>query len=462
MRSSDLISMSLGSLFKRKIRTCLTILGVVIGIASIVIMVSLGIGLDRQAMEMIAEYGGLTQITVTPGGGGMDMGSRNVGGSDPTAYLLTSKSVKDIASMPHISLVSPILYVDAVIRGGRYERSGQVKAMSLEALKEKYSDFAEGGLPKEGDTLAFIFGNMVKKDFVDYKTKAGFWDTGKMPNIDFMKSPLFTIFDVEAYEEAKNPDSSQSNSGGKEENAEGQLQKKGPPKKYLVPAAGVLKGGEEDYFQYSYDVCCDIEAITPIITKVFRGRPIPGQPTNKNGKPYREIFYNELLVIVDNVDSMEETETAIRQMGYNSYSNTEWVEEERQSARQRQALLGGVGAVSLLVAAIGISNTMLMSIYERTREIGVMKVLGCRLMDIQLLFLCEAGLIGLIGGLIGNLLSFAISFIINTITKATTSVIPGWLALAGIIFSIFVSIFAGYIPSRRAMKLSPLSAIRNE
>ena len=136
-----------------------------------------------------------------------------------------------------------------------------------------------------------------------------------------------------------------------------------------------------------------------------------------------------------------------------------------------QAVLGGIGAVSLFVAAIGITNTMMMSIYERTKEIGVMKVLGCDLRNIRSLFLMEAGFIGLIGGIIGLGLSFAISAVINKLAQSSQdmmlgggsiSFIPVWLMGLSLVFAILVGMIAGFFPARRAMKLSPLAAIRNE
>lgn len=131
-------------------------------------------------------------------------------------------------------------------------------------------------------------------------------------------------------------------------------------------------------------------------------------------------------------------------------------------------MLGGIGAVSLFVAAIGITNTMMMSIYERTKEIGVMKVLGCDLRNIRTLFLMEAGFIGLIGGIIGLVLSFTISAVMNKLAQASEeymngiSYIPLWLIGLSLIFAILVGMIAGFFPARRAMKLSPLAAIRNE
>jgi ABC-type antimicrobial peptide transport system permease subunit len=138
-----------------------------------------------------------------------------------------------------------------------------------------------------------------------------------------------------------------------------------------------------------------------------------------------------------------------------------------------QAVLGAIGAVAMLVAAISITNTMMMSIYERTKEIGVMKVLGCDIRNIQALFLLEAGFIGFIGGVIGIGFSYLLSFIINyfmTSSGMSSSMgvsgaicrIPLWLDPVAIVFAVVVGMVAGFIPSLRAMRLSPLAAIRNE
>ena len=129
-----------------------------------------------------------------------------------------------------------------------------------------------------------------------------------------------------------------------------------------------------------------------------------------------------------------------------------------------QAVLGGIGAVSLFVAAIGIANTMMMSIYERTKEIGVMKVLGCDMGNIRDMFLLESGFIGFLGGAVGILLSFGISLIINRFAGADgdLSRMPLWLNLGAMGFAVFVGMAAGFLPATRAMKLSPLAAIRNE
>ena len=135
----------------------------------------------------------------------------------------------------------------------------------------------------------------------------------------------------------------------------------------------------------------------------------------------------------------------------------------------------------MLVAALSIANTMMMSIYERTREIGVMKVLGCALGDIRSAFLCEAALIGVIGGLAGMAASFGLSWALNNVSwlqsaiasimsgsalfaqeGAAVSVIPVSLALTTWLGVALVSVLSGLYPAQRAMRLSALAAIRSE
>ena len=464
MKLSDLISMSMSSLFKRKLRTVLTILGVVIGIASIVIMVSLGLGLNKQSMDMIEQYGGLRTITVTEGHGSDGSGGYDSGesGAGDLKLKLDDDAFKKISSLEHVTIASPVLNFRCVLRSGNYVASVySAYGYSLEALRDMKWQFSQGELPKEGEPLKFIYGNLMSFEFEDAHSGKTRWETGITPQIDYMKSPMFTIFDVDAYYQTQN--SSEMSSPFDDDAANSDKKTVTPPKKYMISAAGVLYGeSEEDWRDYSMNIYCDIEALKTQLKRVFRGKAIPGQPTKKNGSPYKKLYYSQIYLKIDKIENVADVQQTIRDMGYSADSNSEWIEQEKKSAQQQQTMLGGIGAVSLLVAAIGIANTMMMSIYERTKEIGIMKVLGCDMDDIRSLFLIEAALIGFCGGMIGDILSFAVSMIINAITKTTTSLVPPWLYMLGLAFAVFVGMAAGFFPSKRAMQLSPLAAIRNE
>lgn len=458
MRFSDLLRMSSSSLWKRKVRTILTVLGVVIGVASIVVMVSLGLGLNKATMDQIESYGGLTTITVSEGSGSNYSSGSSSGSSSEETKRLDDALVESLSQIEHVELVSPVLSSRLVAKDGQYENSWMtVYGMTPEGLEKQGITIGEGHLPTDSEELEFFYGNQVVMDFTNSKTGEGFWGSDEEPPIDLMKDTIFYIFDPDAYYQWQSP-------------SQGQSVK--PPKKFLIPAAGIMAGGRDEYKAGCYNVYCNIDALKAKLKQIFKNKAIPGQPTNKNGKPYKELYYNQLYVYVDKIDNVSAIQKMISDMGYEAYSNADWIQQQQQQMGLIQAVLGGIGAVSLLVAAIGIANTMMMSIYERTKEIGIMKVLGCNLGDIRMLFLLEAAFIGLIGGAVGLALSYGISFLLNNVLKlgevmggmegAAISYIPPWLALASLGFAIVVGMLAGFFPSLRAMKLSPLAAIRNE
>lgn len=444
MRFLDLLRMSSSNLWKRKVRTVLTVLGVVIGVASIVVMISLGLGLSRTQMEQMESYGSLTQITV-----------REPWDSDGTEEKrLDDNLIREIEGLENVESVWPVLESSAIAKYGSYQGYLQIRGMPKEAFAEMNIEVGEGRLPGEDEQLTFFYGNEVIQQFYNPKSSGRYWESGVSPDIDLMNDTIFVIFDTDAFYSA----------GTTTEDGQTIPQ----PKKYMIEACGVEAAMEDSWSQYGWYTFCDIEQLIPQLKKIFKNKVIPGQPQTKAGKPYKEIFYNELDVNVNSMDNVMEVQNYLTDLGYEAYSNAEWVESNQKSMAAIQAVLGGIGAVSLFVAAIGITNTMMMSIYERTKEIGVMKVLGCDLRNIRSLFLLEAGFIGFIGGIIGLVLSFTISAIINKLAQAAEeymsgiSFIPIWLALLSLIFAVLVGMIAGFFPARRAMKLSPLAAIRNE
>lgn len=446
MRFIDLLRMSAANLWRRKLRTFLTVLGVIIGTASIVVMISLGLGLSKSTMEQYEQSGGLTTITVYEG-----MTSE----TDQSAGKLTDNTVEEIQNISHVEIVSPVLSMTPIAKAGVYECYLSVRAMSIEALEKMDIPLSEGSsLPTDPDNLEFLYGNQVIMDFYNAKTNEYFYGTGETADIDLVNDPLFFIMDTDAYWN--------SQYGGTDE--EGNPIKQ--PKKYMYPSSGIVAGSSDEYNEYSWYAYCNIDALKTQLKKIFKNRAIPGQPTNANGKPYKEWYYSEMYVNVDDLENVLEVQKQITDLGYSAYSNAEWIEQSQEQMGMIQAVLGGIGAVSLFVAAIGIANTMMMSIYERTKEIGIMKVLGCSLGRIRDLFLMEAAFIGLSGGAVGLLLSYGISVLINTLLGesygGSISYIPAWLVLVALVFAVVIGMLAGLMPALRAMKLSALSALRNE
>ena len=475
MRWSDLLRMSINSLKRRKLRTFLTVLGVVIGTASIVVMISLGLGLQESMYAEVEKNGGTTALTVTgktDGPMGTSGGSGDASGEKGQKYV-TDDLIKELRSLEHVKSVEPVLNLSAVAIKGKYEGSLELCGMTPEGLKSLNLELEAGGKLPDGNSaqLELVYGNAVLTNFYDKGTGKAYWDTGEVPDIDLKNDNLFLILDQDGYYQSQNsPGGGAADSGGESSGSGDQgKQPQTAPKKYVVKGSGVVAGGIDSYNTDSFKVYCDLDKLREYLKKEFRGRVIPGQPSTKSGKPYSKFVYSSAKVQADDMEQVEQLSGAIRSMGYNVETNADYIDSMKKQFAMVQAVLGGIGAVSLLVAAIGIANTMMMSIYERTKEIGVMKVIGCGLKNIRQLFLMEAAFIGLAGGIIGNLLSLTMSVVINTFVSGGSmgisgnlSFVPVWLVLISTVFAVLVGTAAGYFPARRAMALSPLEAIRSQ
>ena len=256
MRFFDLLIMSINNLRRRKLRTGLTVLGVVIGTASIVVMVSLGIGLKENTVESYASFGSLTRIQISSG----------YGNQSEDDYLVDA-TVTKLAKIPHVKSVSPILETDVNLKQGVYQGYSNIVGMPREELEQ--IPLAEGKLPdKNAATLEFIVGNMVSDNFYNSKTGKGSWDGEDLSKVDLIHKPFFTMF---------------QNMGNGDESSQ---------KKYLFPACALVDGGENGFSEYGYQIYTDIDLLKTQLKKIYRKNPIPGQPTNKKGKPYNYFIYS--------------------------------------------------------------------------------------------------------------------------------------------------------------------------
>ena len=439
MKFSDLLRMSSSNLLRRKLRTALTVLGVVIGTASIVVMLSLGIGLQSAMLGQIQSQISMTDIQVY-----------NWSAENGSQQQLTDDKVTEFEQLEHVKMVSPILSVNANMTQGKYQNWVQIYGVTQEYMAQ--IPLAEGGrIPTaNSNKLELLVGNSVPSNFYNPASTSDLTDSGESV-VDMMNKTVFTQFDSTWTTDSEGNSVEQ------------------PARKNIFPIVGMVDGGTDSYNSYSYNVYADIDSLKKYLKENYRGQAIPGQPTDKSGNPYKYFCYDQVIVSVDDIDNVEDVKNQISEMGYQCYSESEWIKQAQQEMLIIEAVLGGIGAISLLVAAIGIANTMTMSIYERTKEIGVMKVLGCSLGNIRMMFLTEAAFIGFIGGVIGLIISYILSFVCNLFLPALVgyegqniSVIPFWLVLVAIAFSTLIGMLAGFFPAQRATKLSPLAAIRNE
>lgn len=467
MNWMDLLRMSSSNLRRRKLRTFLTVLGVVIGTASIVVMISLGLGMQQAMYQEIEQYGGITTVKVYGANGGDSMMySYGDDAQEESKEYVDDACIKKLKNMEHVTSVEPVYSMDVLFLKGSYEGYSQLLAMTPEGLAARNIKLSQGELPAHNSgQLELVFGNMILTSFYEKGTGNSYWETGELPNIDLGKDSLFLILDQDSYYASQEQSSFDMGAESGDDESSGSSK---PLQKHVVRASGLVAGGIDDYNANCYYTFCDLDTLKKVLQKEFAGRVIPGQPQTKNGKPMKDFCYSYAELKVDDKDNVAAVSNQLKEMGYNVETNVEYMESMEKQMAIIQAVLGGIGAVSLFVAAIGIANTMMMSIYERTKEIGVMKVLGCSLKNIRGMFLMEAAFIGIFGGIIGNVLSFLMSIVINFLAGkaqmldgAKISYIPLWLMLASIAFAMLVGIVAGYFPAKRAMKLSPLEAIRN-
>lgn len=437
MRIKDLISMGLRNLWRRKTRTFLTVLGVLIGSSAILLMVSLGLGQERAFQKSLEMFGNIRIIEVDPYG----MWNPETG-ENSEAPELNDQALKMIEEIEGVEAVLGMLSAYVEMQAGKYMGGASVMGVDLDQLETFQYKVSQGRLPEITDKNALVVGASFKDMFYDPRARQ--WQP---VTIDFTQTKL-------------------------KGSVNGSYDQKGNKKRTTAfMVVGTLQSsGSNDYM-----VFMDKMALSQLIEADKKKYPTgEKKPTKKDTGP----TYERAQVLCESIDDVVVVHETLKGMGFGAYSPIEYVEHEKQKMQMQQMVLGGIGAVSLLIAAIGITNTMIMAIYERTKEIGVMKVLGCDVWDIMKLFLFEAAIIGLIGGVIGVGVSLVGSDIINQINAGMQSgfemgygvseemleisYIPVWLMTTSLVFSTCVGVLSGLLPAYRATRLSALEAIRND
>jgi ABC-type antimicrobial peptide transport system permease subunit len=183
--------------------------------------------------------------------------------------------------------------------------------------------------------------------------------------------------------------------------------------------------------------------------------------------------YNSAVVRVSDPVALTEVRKQITDLGFGSFSIVDQLDQIRTVFLIIDSVLGLLGGISLLVASFGIANTMIMSILERTREIGIMKAIGAEDREIKLIFFFEAAVIGLTGGIIGSLAAWGIDGVANRLAyrfilkpQGASFVdffsLPPYLWLGAILFALLISILAALYPASRAARIDPVRALRHD
>uniref|UniRef100_UPI003FEF661C ABC transporter permease n=1 Tax=Gemmiger sp. TaxID=2049027 RepID=UPI003FEF661C len=466
MKISDEISLSARNLLRRKGRTALTLVGVVIGTCMVVLMISLGIAQTKTNEEMLQSWGDLTQVQV--------YGYGTMMGSDGKPLYLDDAAIANIKQIPHVAAATPYAQaynLEGEITAGRNGRytSDIYNLIGIDPTALEPMGFAlqSGSWPtntpasEKATKLQVLVGSSTGYNFQDsrksYNSPKRYRYEGQT-DANGKELPPFVDIDKD-----KMTLTIKTGEGSTEKSRSWELE-----------IVGVLEpDGAKGYWTQSGIVLRiqDMKMLQKIYNDMTK--------TKEESKSYDQVY-----VKVDDLSNVTDVETAIHDLGFtNTYSMNQQREEMQKQVMNSQMIFGGIAAVSLLVAAINIINTMTMAIYERTREIGVMKVLGCELGNIRTMFLLESSTIGFIGGLIGLGISLIASFVLNNLSTlgqgldlsglmgggyymggggGTISIIPPWLMLAALVFATLVGLVAGILPANKAVKISALEAIRHE
>lgn len=436
MVKTDIITMAAKNLMRRKGRTFLTMLGVLIGTTSIVVMVSLGLGMQSAQQKMFEQWGSLNEIEVNQ--------SYSYGEEQEKTTVLNDETLEFFRGMEGVTAVIPMIQVSAnTATCGKLQGWLEVYGINPEDMPLKNIQAAQGRLLQAGDHNVVVLGGMVGQGFYDPNSN----DDGysEEETYEEYKERMYTktlgLYDKKIVAEFMNYETEKT-------------------KKLTLQVVGIMeKDAPNGYYAYA-----PLEVMQKIQKLML---------TSEQKKQKKRDDYNQITIMTEDVTYTKTILQTLKDSGYNAYSIADSLEGVEDQARVIQMVLGGIGGITLLVAAIGIINTMVMSIYERTKEIAIMKVIGATFNDIRLMFLAEAGMIGFFGGLLGLVFSYGLSFLINQLSgdfmgdymgtgeALNISLIPWWLAVFAIVFSILIGLLAGVYPANRAVKLSPIEAMRN-
>ncbi|MBO8163425.1 MAG: ABC transporter permease [Brevibacillus sp.] len=489
MKLIDSLRLVWRNLWRMKLRTILTSIGVMIGTAAIVAMISLSIGLRDNAVKSLENFGNLTEMEVQPA---FLMPDERTPIPPDQMKQLNWDAVYELKQIPGIVAVMPMkqLYSEVKLKVGR--REGNVELMGVdvrEAIAFKGRDVEKGEFlsgPKNEIVISYeVLRRMrdVEKEKREARRRnqneAGprqpmFFDEGpggneaQLPSLAGLSGTLVLTRQI------------------MDENDEPKFEKK----EVRVRIVGQLQKEENRRWggAVAYVPMELIEELNKWANpeggsrRGMYGFYGPAESQSRSRAPSREekeqIQFDSITVKVESREKVEAVVEQLRQRGFETWSPASALKEINQFFFVVQMILGGIAAISLLVASIGIINTMIMSILERTKEIGIMKVIGATVYNIRWLFLIESGTIGLIGGVAGLGIAYAAVEALNYLARSNPdfpmfggpgredmvtqlAVIPMWLVWFAIVFSFIIGVLAGIFPAFRASRLSALEAIRS-
>ncbi len=405
MKSKTILKVAIKSIMKARMRSLLTTLGIIIGVSAVVVMVAIGDGAQQQVKEQIASLGS-NLIIITPG-------SSNTGGVRGGAGTFNRFTLDDVEKIEELATlingVTPIVQSGGQVIGGIGNWFTQIQGVSPAYLNIRLWQLESGEFFTARDVLTrakvCVLGSEVAENL--------------FPDVD----PIGE-----------------------------QIRIRNVPFKVI----GVLKEKGQTGVGTSNDDIILAPSKT-VLDRLSGGRFISSIQASAISSEKNEAAQAELQSIMRDAHKLSQSE----EDDFTIKDQSDLTETATETSRILTILLASVAGVSLIVGGIGIMNIMLVSVTERTREIGIRLSIGARASDILVQFLTEAIVLSLTGGTIGVLLSFLIAYILNNYTEQTAYIQPAIIVIA-FGFAAAIGVFFGFYPARKAAALNPIEALRYE
>src|SRR6267142_3375881 len=489
----DILHLALRNLRQAKLRAALTTMGVIVGVAVIVTMVSFGLGLQRNMLDRFKALDLFNEIQVFGRGlsnlaAGLDRnpkrddsGERRNGRQRPDkspTRILDDPGVAEIAKIPGVAYVEPNVSFTAYVRSNGRVLSQYVGGANIPNAASRFQHFTAGKMISSPTADEAVVSERFTRDFGFDKPADAVGKTlellappseqqndkkGDQSKTDEEAPNFFGIpLEVEKYDE--------SNSAGLESHTfrvAGVLNteiKEGAGQgglRGLMPGAGI-------YVPLQTARAWTLQHRGPMgqvaIALARQGGTL--------GEGQTEGYDSAVVRVTDPV-VLTDVRKRLTELGFGSFSIVDQLDQIRTIFLIIDSVLGLLGGISLLVASFGIANTMIMSILERTREIGIMKAIGGENREIKLIFFVEAAVIGVFGGVIGTLVAWGIDAIANRLAYrfilkpqgagfVDFFSLPPYLSFGAIAFALIVSILAALYPAARAARIDPVRALRHD
>ena len=482
----DILHLALRNLRQAKLRAVLTTMGVIVGVAVIVTMMSFGLGLQSNMLARFKALDLFNEIQVFGRGlsnlAGLDnrsrreegeRGGRRRGDKAPTR-ILDDAGIKEITAIKGVAYVEPAVNFGSYVRANGKLLTQTIGGANIPNASTRFQNFAAGKMISSPGADEAVVSERFIRDF-GYATPAD--AVGQ--TIELLAPPSDNKKEKDEAEEEETPnffgiplddpglDESSADLEVKKIRIAGVLSteiKEGAGQgglRGMLPGAGIYLPLQMAH-QWTIRHRGPMSQVELALARAS-GNLSEGQTEG----------YDRAVVRVEDPVQLTEVRQKITELGFSSFSIVDEIDQIRTVFLIIDSVLGLLGGISLLVASFGIANTMIMSILERTREIGIMKAIGAEDREIKLIFFVEAAVIGVVGGVVGVLVAWGIDELANRLAyrfilkpQGASFIdffsMPIYLSLGAILFALIVSILAALYPASRAARIDPVRALRHD